>query len=287
MKKFYAFFMMLAMVSTMGLFAQEEAPAFEEESSNEWKPYVELSAQWNTKYMADGKVVNPNPTLNLDAYAELKGFHLDVWSAMDLNEYNRPVDRHGGTGDYKNNREYRAEEVDYEIGYTYTFDKDVLGFSPLSLGVAWKYWQYPRAVFNHDNPLDFTVSLDNVLDEESDFGLKLGATVRYELKSYYWYGWLFSTLSYKISDQLTASLTGNLYYCHHDAFDIKYGEERSCFSQFQAIAKLAYAINDNLTLTGYVEGGWAVDHDARDAWKASSINNEENFRAGLNLAFSF
>ncbi|MCQ2396285.1 MAG: hypothetical protein MJ106_01125 [Lentisphaeria bacterium] len=286
MKKFYAFFMMLAMVSTMGLFAQEaEVPAFEEESSdNEWKPYIELSAQWNSKYMADGAVVNPYPTLNLDAYAELKGFHVDVWSAMDLNEYNRPD---GGSYSYKNNREYRAEEIDYEIGYGYTFDKDVLGFSPLSLGIAWKYWQYPRAYFSHDNPLDFTIALNNVLDEESKFGLKFGATIRYELEHYYWYGWLFSTLSYQITDELSASLTANLYYCHHDAANYKYGDNRSLFSVFQTVAKLNYAINEYVSVGCYVEGAWALDHDVRAGWKADWASSEENFRAGTSLTFAF
>ena len=53
-----------------------------------------------------GKVANPHPITALNAFVGLGGFRLDVWSAIDMTEYNRPD---GGSRAYKNNREYRAE----------------------------------------------------------------------------------------------------------------------------------------------------------------------------------
>ena len=152
MKKITAFLMMLAMVASLGVYAQEAAPAMEEAApameeaapaapmemeDDSWMPVVELSATWQSKYMCDGKVVNPHPITALNAFVGLGGFRLDVWSAIDMTEYNRPD---GGSRAYKNNREYRAEEIDYEIGYAYTF-ADLLPFSPLTLDIAWKYFQ--------------------------------------------------------------------------------------------------------------------------------------------------
>ena len=86
MKKITAFLMMLAMVASFGVYAQEAAPAMEEAApaapmemeDDSWMPVVELSATWQSKYMCDGKVANPHPITALNAFVGLGGFRLDV-----------------------------------------------------------------------------------------------------------------------------------------------------------------------------------------------------------------
>lgn len=298
MKKITAFLMMLAMVASFGVYAQEAAPAMEEAApameeaapaapmemeDDSWMPVVELSATWQSKYMCDGKVVNPHPITALNAFVGLGGFRLDVWSAIDMTEYNRPD---GGSRAYKNNREYRTEEIDYEIGYAYTF-ADLLPFSPLTLDIAWKYFQYPRALFSHDNPLDMTVYLDNLLDPEGAAFLGTGVTFRYDLEHYTWYAWYDVTFGYNFTEKLSASLSSKLYWGTKSKMRAAYGLNRDAISSLLLRAQANYALCEHLTLNAFLEAGYAIDREVRENWKASDINNEENFRAGFGVAYAF
>lgn len=293
MKKFAAFLMMFALVSSMSLFAQEaaapapaeEVPAIETEESNEWIPYVLLGADWASSYMCDGKVGNPDPMAFLWAETGLKGFRLGIWSAIDLTEYNNP----DHSGAYKNDREYRPEEIDYEIGYGYTFKK--LPVSDLTLDIAWKYFQYPRALFGHDNPLDMKIYLDNVLrditDEDSKWSLGTGVTFRYDLDKYTWYGWYDVTVGYQFCDKLSGALSTKLYWGTKSKMRAAYGLNRDCVSSLLVRGDLSYALCNNVSVGIWGEAGYAVDHEIRQDWKADTINNEENFRVGASVSLSF
>ncbi|MBR4613001.1 MAG: hypothetical protein IKO40_09835, partial [Kiritimatiellae bacterium] len=124
---------------SVGVMAQEAVTVEEEEES--WKPSVELSADYSSAYVSKGFVGNPDPILALELNLELKGFYADVWAPFDMSGYNRPE----RSGNYINNRRWRAEEIDYVLGYSYTFDKDKLGgFSDLTIDFSWQCYQYPR-----------------------------------------------------------------------------------------------------------------------------------------------
>ena len=292
MKKLTAFLMMLALVASFSVMAQEApateeaAPALETEETCDWRPFVSLSADWATKYMCDGKVVNPNAMVFLDAFVELKGFYVDLWAAMDMSHYNRPD---GGSFSYKNDRQYRAEEIDYVIGYNHTFD--IFDFSPVKFDIAYKYFQYPRAYFDHDEPLDTTIALTNILqsfqDEDAKDALSIGVTWRYDLNWYTNYFWFDTTYSRQLTDKLSASISGKLYWGTKSKMRAVYGLNRDVISSFQLKGALNYALTENVSVGAWVDCGWAVDHEIRDAWKASDINNEENFRTGVNVSFCF
>ncbi len=283
MKKFAAFLMLLALCASYSVFAQEAAPAVEVEEGSSWTPFVSLSAEWGSKYMCDGKVVNPNAMTFLDAFVELNGLYVDLWAAMDMSHWNRPD---GGSYAYKNDRQYRAEEVDYVIGYAYTFE-DLLPISPLTIDVAYKYFQYPRAYFDHDEPLDVKIYLDNLLDPESDITLGTGVTFRYDLNWYTWYGWYDVTVGMKITDQLSAKVSSKVFWGTKDKMRMAYGLNRDVISSLEVRGDLSYAVTENISLGAFVDCGWALDHEIRDAWKADSINNEENFRAGMSVSVCF
>ena len=291
MKKFAAFLMMLTLVASFSVFAQEapeapeapETPAVEAEESSAWIPSLELSATWGSKYMCDGKVVNPNAMTFLDAFMTLNGFYVDLWAAMDMSHWNRPD---GGSYAYKNDRQYRAEEVDYVIGYAYTFE-DLLPISPLTIDVAYKYFQYPRAYFDHDEPLDMTIYLDNLLGEESKYTLGTGVTFRYDLNWYTWYGWYDVTLGTSITDKLSAKVSAKVFWGTKNKMRQAYGLNRDVISSLEVKGDLSYQVCENITLGAFVDCGWALDHEIRQAWKDDSINNEEHFRFGMSLAYAF
>ncbi len=287
MKKLTAFLMTLAMVATMSAFAQDAEVAVEENNEkNAWIPGVELSAKWASRYMCDGAIVNPDPCAFLDAYAAWDcGLYLDLWAAMDLNHFNRPDH---GSYSYDNNRRGRAEEIDYAIGYNYTYKK--LDFSDVTFDVSWKYFRYPKAYFKHDNPLDTTISLDNVFKNNEnlqDHSLKLAATWRYDLKHYTNYGWLEATYKYDFNEKLTGKLSSKVFYCGQQKAKNSYGVKHDCFSSLEVEASLSYAITKQLSATTFVDGGWALEEGVRDVWKDSSVSNAFNVRYGVSMAYSF
>ena len=288
MKKLTAFLMTLAMVATMSVFAQDAEVAVEENKEKDaWIPGISLSAEWASRYMCDGAIVNPDPCAFLDATASWDcGLYLDVWAAMDLNHFNQPDH---GSYSYKNNRRGRAEEIDYVIGYSYTA-KNLLDFSEVTFNLAWKYFQYPRAYFRHDNPFDTTISLDNVLknfENLQDHSLKLAATWRYDLEHYTNYGWLEAVYGYTFNEKLKGELSTKVFYCGQQKAKNSYGVKHDCFSSLEVTASLSYAITKQLSANTFIDGGWALEDGVRDVWKASSVSNAFNVRYGVGLGYKF
>lgn len=249
-------------------------------------PSVSLALEWRTSYVSKGKIINPDPIVAADLFVEWQGLYVEFWAAFDMSDYNS-----FGRSPYGNDRKYRAEEVDYTIGYGYTFD-DLLGdFSPVSFDVNWTYYQYPRyrdgRSHFHETPFTLTVKLDNVLQsfvaEDSKHALGIGAKTTYDLTHYYWYGQAFAEYSYALCDKTSISVSNNWYW----------GDQN--FNSFNSRALNAtdlrvdvkYALCDNVTLGAYVAGGWAIDQQNRKAWKADPNNNNANFWGGLNCSYSF
>ena len=102
--------LMMSLVS-ISVMAAEEVTV--ETDENGWKPSFELTAGYSSAYVSKGNISNPDPILTLDAKVELKGFYTDVTSMVDMSGYNSPE----RSGSYTNNRKWRAEEIDYVLGY--------------------------------------------------------------------------------------------------------------------------------------------------------------------------
>lgn len=289
MKKLSALLMLFVMVASMSVFAQDAAPEIESQDDKcALIPAVELSLDIKSKYMCDGEVVNPDGMLFLDAWAGWDcGLWVDVWSAIDLNGFNNGSD---DFGPYKNDRRNRPEEIDYCVGYSYTFD-DLLAVSPLTLGVTYLYFQYPRANFHSDENFDFSAILGNLLDKESDAWLSFGFVWRYNTKKYTNKSWFDLTYGYNFTDKFSAFISNKVFYvCKSKTAKpdpISWGLNRDAFSTLETTIEADYAVTDNFTVRAYVDCGWGLDHEYRAAMKASPTNNSFNVRYGAGCSYAF
>ena len=291
MKKLSALLMLFIMAASMSIFAQEAA-APELEPADDDKcaliPNIALSLDIKSKYMCDGLVVNPDGMLFLDAFAAWDcGLYLDVWTAIDLNGYNNGSD---DIGPYKNDRRNRPEEIDYVIGYSYTFD-DLLDISPLTIDVAYKYFQYPRANFSGDELFDTTIKLDNILDKEGDAWLSTGITWRYNTKDYTNYSWFDVTYGYNFTEKFSAFLSNKVFYaCKSKMKDSGYdwyAGNRDAFTSLESTLEADYAVTDNFSVRAYIDCGWALDHDIRQCCKDTDHQNTFNIRYGAGCTYAF
>ena len=274
-----------------GVMAQEAVTVEEEE--NGWKPSFELSADYSSVYISKGNISNPDPILTLDAKVELKGFYADVTSMFDMSSYNSPE----RSGNYTNNRKWRAEEIDYVLGYSYTFDKERLGgFSDLTVDFSWQYYQYPRyreegnkSELSHfkEMPLCLGLSLDNVLasftEDDSPHSLGLSNNLYYDLEQYYWYTETAIAYGYKVNEKLSASLT-NTWYWGDSKFN---GWGHQAMKATDLVAELDYQLCENVTIGTYVGVAWATNSHERQEWKDDANNNRTNWWGGVKCSFAF
>ena len=301
MKKLNFCLSFLALFALVGVAFAQEIEVAEESSS--WKPSLSLTLDWQSRYVSKGEIVNPDPIACADLFIELKGLYVDIWAPFDMTDINRPE----RSGAYTNNRKYRAEEVDYVVGYSYTIGADKLGdFSDLTIDFNYKYWQYPRATFDDDQLIELGVSLDNVLDPDSAFALKLGTSIAYHLnKNYKWRGQFYADLSYAINDKIKVGVK-NTWYWGDKRFnryqvwgEFEDGESvllddsemnRDAINTAEVRLYAAYDVTDNISLGAFFAGAWAIDHERRYLWKANGDfenNHQPNFWGGVSVSFNF
>ncbi len=297
MKKINSLLALVMLLSVVTVFAQQAAApattpapaAVVVEEDNSFIPSISLTAAWDTNYVSKGKMLNPDPVASLDVYAELMGVYVEIWSQFDMSGYNRPD---GGSEWYDNNRKYRAEEIDYTIGYYYTFDDLLDDLTPVTVDINWTYYQYPRNVDNmHEIPLSLSLTLDNVLQsfvgEDSPHSLAIGAQITYDLEQYYWYGKWFEAYTYAVNDKLSIGLK-NTWYWGSKAFNVaSNGFGARALNATEVRVSADYAVCEHITLSAYVAGAWAIDQQNRRNWRESDINNRQNFWGGVSCSYSF
>ena len=286
MKKFNVFFALAFLCIGLVAIAQEQAP--EIEAQDEVKvPTVFLSLGWDSKYVSKGIVFNPDPVANFTADINYYGFYLDVWGQYDMTSYN-------DGGFYRNNRRYRAEEIDYRLGYAKTFDAD---FSPISLDIYWVYFQYPETWDSSDEKeteCGVSLTLDNVLDKEGKAALALGTEVSYSLYKHgpewlgvidsYFFGRVFGDLSFDVCDKTTAGVKTTLYWRSHKARKAQYGRSGFVVPNVEVQPYLKYAFNDYISAKAYVAGTWAINSATRRDWKAAENQHEGIYWCGVSVS---
>ncbi len=298
MKKFNLFFAFACVFAlSTALFAQDAQPAAPEadpvvaEESNSLPIWASITLGTDSKYVCDGLVANPDQVANYDIAIGAFGFYFDIWAQYDMTDFN--------------GRKYRYEEADYTVGYAYTFDA---GFSPITLDLKWQYFQYPGEFSNHEFADERiwkgTVSIDNVLDPESDHSLGFGGFLKYNHD----YNWstadVWSVYGYKFTDKLSGSITATFHWYDRDRMNARSDFEfaknpnrkhtnayhSGRIHGFELKPSLSYQINDNLSLSGYVACNWFVTKSARKAVQDNgnlTNNDSPNTWAGLSLTYSF
>ena len=298
MKKFNLFFAFVCVFAmSAALFAQdaqEAAPAADpviaEESGSDFPLWASLTLGTDSKYVCDGLIANRDQVLWYDITIGAYGLYLGIWTQNDMTDVN--------------NRKYRYEEVDYTIGYAHTFDA---GFSPITLDFKWQYFQYPGEFeIKDDHILKATVTIDNVLDPESDHSLGFGAFLKYNYQYNWSTGDVWAVYGYKINEKLSASLTATLHWYDRDKMNA-FGEslcdgdfvvykhnyyKHARIHGFELKPAVNYQINDHLSISGYVACNWFVTKSVREAVQDkddlyNTPNDSPNTWAGVALNFSF
>ena len=73
---------------------------------NEWRPQVDFTLDWSSRYIDLGEVLNPDPVGQADLCLSLKGFYVGVWTCVDFTDVWLSQ---------------RSEEWNYYVGYEYKF----------------------------------------------------------------------------------------------------------------------------------------------------------------------
>jgi len=268
--------------------AQEEVTIPE---SNAFKPSLSLTLDYSTRYMSKGKIVNPEDMFFTDVFVELAGFYFDLWGAFDANDYNE-----GKKGDGVGGVKHTFEEIDYGIGYSYTFENlDVINSLGIDVGVT--YWDYPKRLgWQSVNEQQYEWHLDL----STGLFLNPGLTFYGDFETEKFYGKIYANYGYELAENLTLDnkvelFWGNSKYNAGD-YSIKHGgvdssslaTYKEAFSTFVWTISLNHTINDYLSWGVYAKLAWALDHDIRDSWHADSRDpyyTARNSKSGVNNLF--
>jgi len=278
--------------------AQEAAPApqLEQPANNEWRPSVNFSVDYSSRYWCRGKLFNPERVMYGDLSLSLKGFYAGVWTAVDLTEENG----------YRN----EPEEWDFYFGYSYTFE-NIEVINSLELDLNYTSFRYPRygSNFGGHSPHEQCIALKATTGYAiGDFDLNPGVDVRVDwnhdkwIKEAQWYFRVFVSHDEPLkflSEKLTFGNTvsqwwGNNHYnglyFDENGGDDDEGRWRQVGNGLSFLTwetNLTYAINDHVSFGPWGCIGWAIDHNLRKQQKQTKHLNSVNCAWGVKLAFSF
>ena len=237
--------------------------AIAQDATNEkpiWRPAVDISMSYSSRYISDGWVINPESMLFADInltwdFNEFGGIYIGTWVANDWNDYNRD-----------SRIDYEPEEWDYWIGYYYTLS-DVPVVDSLTFDLSYTYWDYPkRTQWPAPGETERNVALD------------------------------ISTGDFAITDGLDLFWNNGRWRCggydgvHHLKRAGLLDSYKNGFSTLVWSADLSYAINDYISFGPFAKLAWVLDHDYREVWKSESSPNHKsgmNNLWGVQLSISF
>lgn len=269
------------------MYAQEAPPAPVTEPQQDM-PHLGLSLEWSSKYVYQGQVWNDQPVMIGDVWLEFHGFYAGVFGIYDLTQ---SAERNGfvWAGGYDSDRKWRFEEIDYYLGYTYTFE-ELLPFSPLTLDLNWNYKQYPTASQWDSAEVTFTATLDELYATESSFlssSLELGHD--YELETtWVALGGAFKQILDDDGD-FALRVTGDLYWGDTKKMrDYAWAELES--PGFYAVvfgAELHCRLTDNLSLVPFVSMATYPDSRIRQDAKDSPMSSRSEYWGGIRATLQF
>ena len=276
--------------------------AIAQDATNEkpiWRPSVDISMSYSSRYISDGWVVNPESMLFADInltwdFNEFGGIYIGTWVANDWNDYNRD-----------SRIDYEPEEWDYWIGYYYTLN-DVPVVNSLTFDLSYTYWDYPkRTQWPARGETERKVALDISTGDfaiTEDFTWHPGFFVGWDHENDEWQAKLYVKSSYKISDKLSFNNGLDLFWnngrwrcggydgVNHAKRAGLLDSYKNGFSTLVWSADLSYAINDYISFGPFAKLAWVLDHDYREVWKSESSPNHKsgmNNLWGVQLSISF
>lgn len=271
LKKMFGGLFAAAMLFSVTSFAAEKG---------EWIPDISLKAQWASRYLSRGNVVNPESMTFYDFSLSLKGLYAGIWIANDQNDYNRD-----------SRIDYEPEEIDYYIGYGYTFE-ELPVINSLSLDFCYTYWDYPErsgwpSVGEQQHELALGANLGVFLNP--------GVKICWDPENEKWYGNFNVSYDYNFKDlgaEIVTLNTGlqlwwgnNAYFFLNDRHDNDIAFTTLCWN-----TSIDIAICENVTFGPFATLAWALDPAYRESWKgAGNANSADGLNTlwGVQLSLSF
>jgi hypothetical protein len=233
-----------------------------EEESN--MPSFALSLKYASRYMSKAKVFDTRSVMQGDFSATWYGFTAGIWGNYDFTD-------DGSLGRWSDNQ---VEEWDYYLNYEYTIE-DVPGLDDgITLGFGWIYYDYRHTGHRMGKSLrrGWGWTDDNEINASVSFGCLLSPTftVNHEYEKDWTWCSFGGSYEYAINENLTWKLGGTFYWGstkyigYMDMAGDKPARKNALFS-FVADTSLDYAINKNFSVGPFMQGGWILDHDYREA----------------------
>ncbi len=291
--------MMLIGVQAMAQDATNEKPI--------WQPSVGINLSYGSRYMSDGKIINPESMLFGDInltwdFKEFGGIYLGTWFANDWNDYNNRGDAWKVNDSHV---QYEPEEWDYWFGYYYTLN-DVPVVDSLTFDLSYTYWDYPkRTKWPARGETERKVVLDISTGDfaiTEDFTWHPGIYVGWDHENDEWQVKLYAKSSYKISDKLSFNNGLDLFWfngrwmcggydgVNHAKRAGLMDEYKNGFYTLVWSTDLSYAINDYISFGPFAKLAWVLDHDYRETWKGPNNPNSAdgmNTLWGVQLSINF
>lgn len=255
----------------------------QEAEKSEWMPEFSFSAKYASRYMSKGLIYNPESMMMYDASMSLNGFYAGVWVAWDQNDWNRD-----------SKIIYDPEEIDYYVGYAYTFE-ELPVVNSLSLNFCYTYFDYPHRSKWKQNGSSYE---DYALYANLGVMFNPGIAICYNPKQEKWYGNLNASWGYNFKDEGLEALTfntgveawwgNNVYVYGTDGYE--HHDNDLAWVTFCWNVSFDYAICDNVTLSPFATLAWVVDPVCREGWKGQGNPNAAsgcNTLWGVKLAFNF
>ena len=252
----------LISVASFGAFAQEEAPAIEQEK--DFALSISIDQTLASKYVWRGLTFNENLvnqggiTAGLDT--DLGSFSANIWYNMDLHD--------------ENDEEYNFTEVDYTLAWEKEFDMMTLGAGVIT-------YEFPQADTAGDTTTEIYASLGLGIilspsvtvyydvDNTNSTYVSFGAGHDFELEA------LNTTLS--IGGALGYASAGNGENFNADAS----GDFDGGFTDFALTASLSFDITESLSISPFVTVSTLLD-DAR-----VGNDNDDAVFAGVSASYTF
>jgi uncharacterized protein (TIGR02001 family) len=263
--------MLVVVLALSGTVALAQQYLAKPDESNEWRPQVDFTLEWVSRYIDKGETLNPDSVGQADLSLSLKGFYVGVWTCVDLTDVN---DCHN-----------EPEEWNYYLGYEYKFT-GVPGVESLTIDLGWIYCDCPQDSSSDSQELHLGIQLEDVLlapavvvtwDYEDDLWC-IEAGVSHEM-----------TLEF-ISEKLLFGTSlvlvwGNTRW--NGGLDKGDDTYKNALATANLATELKYQLTENISFGPYMLAAWALDHDIREKFQADSINNACNFVWGIRLDMEF
>lgn len=305
----FGFFAAMLLIGAQAM-AQDEKPI--------WQPSIDITLQYASRYMSDGKIINPESMLFGDLmlgwdFKEFGGIYIGTWVANDWNDYNEAKPHHQGPGAVQ----YEPEEIDYYFGYTYKL-ANVPVIDSLNFDLCYAYWDYPKRTKwpspgETERKISFDVSTGDFAITEN-FTWKPGFMIGWDHENDEWQVKPYVKTTAKLMDNLSFKNSLELFWfnarwmcgggkgTHHHEVDEEGEPTNSIEDAYKSglytlvwSSELSFAITENISVGPFAKLSWVLDHDYRETWKDkdnryySGANSKSGMNTlwGIQLSFSF